>query len=146
MPAIEASHAPAAPPSRNIGGAYCPEIERALWTRADPRKLYDAILFVRETSPAQRRSTAAYLTESFGLEQSTTTESMRNLDFTSGSGRHLELAQLTGAICPGDDNVYRPGLWIVLRDPSEKPTLPLCHLAQQRVSAIVEEFVSRMGL
>jgi hypothetical protein len=68
------------------------------------------------------------------------------LDFTSSSGRHLELAQLTGAICPGDDNVYRPGLWIVLRDPSEKPTLPLCHLAQQRVFAIIEEFVSRMGL
>jgi hypothetical protein len=68
------------------------------------------------------------------------------LDFTSSSGRHLELAQLTGAICPGDDNVYRPGLWIVVRDPNEKSTLPLCHLAQQRVFAIIEEFVSRMGL
>jgi len=27
----------------------------------------------------------------------------------------FEIAQLTGAICPGDDEVYRPGLWIVLR-------------------------------
>src|SRR5579862_9748988 len=23
----------------------------------------------------------------------------------------LEIAQLTGAICPGDDEVYHPGLW-----------------------------------
>ena len=26
---------------------------------------------------------------------------------------HFEIAQLTGAICPGDE-LYRPGLWIVL--------------------------------
>src|SRR5207249_9971918 len=32
------------------------------------------------------------------------------------SGTSLELAQFTGAICPGDDETYRPGLWIVLRD------------------------------
>src|SRR5258708_900577 len=29
----------------------------------------------------------------------------------------LEIAQFTGAICPGEDEVYRPGLWIVVRDP-----------------------------
>src|SRR5258707_3287134 len=29
-------------------------------------------------------------------------------------GTSLELAQFTGAICPGDDETYRPGLWIVL--------------------------------
>src|SRR5437016_12546887 len=32
------------------------------------------------------------------------------------SGTSLELAQFTGAICPGDDETYRPGLWIVVRD------------------------------
>src|ERR1700740_2110875 len=31
-------------------------------------------------------------------------------------GTSFELAQFTGAICPGDDETYRPGLWIVLRD------------------------------
>jgi hypothetical protein len=31
------------------------------------------------------------------------------------SGTGFEIAQLTGAICPGDDQVYRPGLWIVLK-------------------------------
>ena len=34
-------------------------------------------------------------------------------EILSGSG--FEIAQLTGAICPGDDEVYRPGLWIVLK-------------------------------
>src|SRR5215469_6337936 len=31
------------------------------------------------------------------------------------SGNGFEITQLTGAICPGDDQVYRPGLWIVLK-------------------------------
>jgi len=35
-------------------------------------------------------------------------------ELLSGSG--LEITQFTGAICPGDDQVYRPGLWIVLKD------------------------------
>ncbi len=34
---------------------------------------------------------------------------------------HLEIAQLTGAICPGDEEVYRPGLWIVLKDTKAAP-------------------------
>src|SRR2546430_16066200 len=37
------------------------------------------------------------------------------------SGTRLELAQFTGAICPGDDETYRPGLWIVLRDKNSPP-------------------------
>jgi hypothetical protein len=44
-----------------------------------------------------------------------------NLDFTHSAPLALELTQLTGAICPGDDEVYRPGLWIVLRDTHAKP-------------------------
>jgi hypothetical protein len=58
----------------------------------------------------------------------------------------LELSQLTGAICPGDDNVYRPGLWIVLRDPHAKPNEPLPHHTQERVASIIGAFKSRMGL
>src|SRR3981189_3062056 len=44
-----------------------------------------------------------------------------NLDFTHSTPLPLELTQLTGAICPGDDEVYRPGIWIVLHDPHATP-------------------------
>jgi len=58
----------------------------------------------------------------------------------------LELTQLTGAICPGDDESYRPGLWIVLQDPHAKPGTPLPPMAQERITAIVHEFVKRLQL
>jgi hypothetical protein len=69
-----------------------------------------------------------------------------DLDFTSQAAPHLELTQLTGAICPGDDNVYRPGLWIVVRDPHAQPKTPLCHTTQLRIAAIAREFVKRLDL
>src|SRR5215813_13484239 len=49
------------------------------------------------------------------------------LDLTHEGSHSLELMQLTGAICPGDDEVYRPGLWIVIRDrlANPKASLPL---------------------
>jgi hypothetical protein len=68
------------------------------------------------------------------------------LDFTHRAPQRLELTQLTGAICPGDDNVYRPGLWIVLRDPHAQPGCPLPHGTQERVAAITAEFVKRLQL
>ena len=33
----------------------------------------------------------------------------------------FEITQLTGAICPGDDGVYRPSLWIVLKADRKTP-------------------------
>ena len=57
-----------------------------------------------------------------------------------------ELTQLTGAICPGDDESYRPGLWIVLQDPHAKPGTPLSPSTQERVAAIANEFVKRLNL
>src|ERR1700751_5686821 len=33
------------------------------------------------------------------------------IELTDSSHHPLELAQLTGAICPDDDDIYRPGLW-----------------------------------
>jgi hypothetical protein len=69
-----------------------------------------------------------------------------SLDFTHSAPLPLELTQLTGAICPGDDESYRPGLWIVLQDPHAKPGLPLPPLAQERITAIVNEFVKRLQL
>ena len=58
----------------------------------------------------------------------------------------LELAQLTGAICPGDDEVYRPGLWIILQDPTAKPKTALPPAARERVKAIAAELVKRLQL
>ena len=69
-----------------------------------------------------------------------------NLDFTHSAPMPLELTQLTGAICPGDDESYRPGLWIVLQDPHAKPGTPLPPMAQERITAIVHEFVKRLQL
>jgi hypothetical protein len=68
------------------------------------------------------------------------------LDFTHSAPLALELTQLTGAICPGDDEVYRPGLWIVLRDAHAKPKTTLPAATQDRVAAIAAELAKRLGL
>ncbi len=39
-------------------------------------------------------------------------------------GAGLEIVQLTGAICPGG-GVYRPGLWLVLREPGTAANAPI---------------------
>jgi hypothetical protein len=62
------------------------------------------------------------------------------------SGPQFEIAQLTGAICPGDDEVYRPGLWIVLKDPKAAPKQPLHEVALEHVRLIGEALVKRLGL
>jgi hypothetical protein len=58
----------------------------------------------------------------------------------------LEIAQLTGAICPGDDEVYRPGLWIVLNDPHAKPKTTLPAATQERIATAASEFAKRLSL
>src|SRR5580700_8143710 len=69
-----------------------------------------------------------------------------SLDFTHSAPLPLELAQLTGAICPGGDESYRPGLWIVLQDPHAKQSTSLPPMARERISAIVNEFLKRLQL
>ena len=69
-----------------------------------------------------------------------------NLDFTHSAPLALELTQLTGAICPGEDEVYRPGLWIVLRDPHAKLKTTLPAATQERITAIVAELAKRLSL
>ena len=69
-----------------------------------------------------------------------------NLDFTHSAPLALELTQLTGAICPGEDEVYRPGLWIVLRDPHQKIKTTLPASTQERITAIVAELAKRLSL
>jgi hypothetical protein len=65
-------------------------------------------------------------------------------DLLSHTG--LEIAQLTGAICPGDEEVYRPGLWIVLQENANTATNALSPAAQTRVSDIAKQLVARLGL
>src|SRR5205814_5797137 len=60
------------------------------------------------------------------------------------SGTSLELAQFTGAICPGDDETYRPGLWIVLRDKNSPPGRELSSHSRTRISLTAEELVKRL--
>ena len=62
------------------------------------------------------------------------------------SAPQFEIAQLTGAICPSDDEVYRPGLWIVLKDPKSAPKQPLHEVALEHVRLIAEALVKRLGL
>ena len=69
-----------------------------------------------------------------------------NLDFTHSAPLALELIQLTGAICPGDDEVYRPGLWIILRDTHAKPKTTLPAATQERITAIAAELSKRLQL
>src|SRR5208282_240490 len=59
---------------------------------------------------------------------------------------HLEITQLTGAICPGDEEVYRPGIWIVLKDTKAAPNRPLSEVALEHVRLIANAFVKRLGL
>ena len=68
------------------------------------------------------------------------------LDLSHTNEHALELDQLTGAICPGDDEVYRPGLWIVLHDrqASQKASLP--QATKERIAAIAQELVKRLQL
>jgi hypothetical protein len=68
------------------------------------------------------------------------------IDLATAPAHPLEITQLTGAICPGDDEVYRPGLWIVLRDPAAPPKAPLPESAQRRISAIAAELIKRLQL
>ena len=58
----------------------------------------------------------------------------------------LEIAQFTGAICPGEDQVYRPGLWIVLKQKPAPPNRSLSPEAQAVVAGIATHLVERLGL
>src|SRR5262249_13577113 len=65
-------------------------------------------------------------------------------ELLSGSG--LEMTQFTGAICPGDDQVYRPGLWIVLKDTKAPRQSQLSSEAQDRIQNVAADLVNRLEL
>ena len=58
----------------------------------------------------------------------------------------FEIGQLTGAICPSDDEVYRPGLWIVLKDRKAPGKKPLGEVALEHARLIAQELVKRLGI
>jgi len=69
------------------------------------------------------------------------------LHITDHDPCHLDLVQLTGAICPGaEDDVYRPGLWIVIRDTRCKPGRPLPAYVRDRIDLIAKQLVKRLEL
>jgi len=57
----------------------------------------------------------------------------------------MEIMQLTGAICTEQES-YRPGLWIVLRDNHVPPNQPLSPALVDRVKQYADELVCRMDL
>jgi hypothetical protein len=69
-----------------------------------------------------------------------------DLDLTPTQTRPLEIAQMTGAICAGDDENYRPGLWMVLEDRRAAPRQPLPGTVVDRVKRMAAELVERMDL
>jgi hypothetical protein len=62
------------------------------------------------------------------------------------SGTGLEIAQFTGAICPDNEESYRPGLWIVLRDMHSAQGHELSPQSRALVSATAEALVKRLQL
>ena len=62
------------------------------------------------------------------------------------SGTGFEIAQLTGAICPDDEESYRPGLWIVVRDSRGVQNRDLSPESRTRLSAAADELVKRLQL
>ena len=68
------------------------------------------------------------------------------LDLSHTEEHALEIDQLTGAICPGDDEVYRPGLWIVLHDKQANQRASLPQATKERVASIGRELIKRLQL
>jgi len=69
-----------------------------------------------------------------------------DLDLTPPEARPMEIAQVTGAICPGADEIYRPGLWIVLHDHKVSANQPLPAATVERVKHFAEELVKRLDI
>jgi hypothetical protein len=70
---------------------------------------------------------------------------MTDLDLTPETPHPMEITQLTGAICTGGE-VYRPGLWIVLKDNHVQLNQPLSPALLGRVKEYAEEFAKRMDI
>jgi len=70
--------------------------------------------------------------------------SFTDLDLTHVSD--FEITQLSGAICPLEDGVYRPGLWIVLKDRKAPQKQGLKQEGVEHARVIIEELIRRLGI
>jgi hypothetical protein len=70
---------------------------------------------------------------------------LTDLDLTPEISHPMEITQLTGAICTQDES-YRPGLWIVLRDNHSPARQSLSPSLLERLNQDADEFVRRMDL
>lgn len=70
---------------------------------------------------------------------------LTDLDLTPDAPDPMEITQLTGAICTQDEN-YRPGLWIILRDNHAPANQGLSPVLIERVNHYAAELVKRMDL
>lgn len=61
------------------------------------------------------------------------------------SGTNLEILQLTGAICP-NHGVFRPGLWLVLRESDARGDAPMSAAAGAKLATISSELRNRLQL
>ena len=62
------------------------------------------------------------------------------------SGTGFRITQFTGAICPGDDEVYRPGLWIIVLDTKAPQKSKLSDGQMERLRAAVGQLAERLSL
>jgi hypothetical protein len=60
-------------------------------------------------------------------------------------GTGLEIAQLTGAICP-DGTIFRPGIWLVLREVGAAAGQAMSADARTRVATVAENLRARLQL
>ena len=70
---------------------------------------------------------------------------LTDLELTPEPPHPMEIIQLTGAICTQEET-YRPGLWIVLKDNHLPPNQGLSPALLERVTQDAHEFVRRMDL
>ena len=64
---------------------------------------------------------------------------------TELAGGGLEIAQLTGAICH-DQNVHRPGIWLVLREHGSAKNQTMSDSARKRVSEVASKLLGHLQL
>ena len=70
---------------------------------------------------------------------------LTDLELTPETPHPMEIAQLTGAICTQDET-YRPGLWIVLKDNHISPNQGLSPALLDRVRQVADGLVKRLDL
>ena len=70
---------------------------------------------------------------------------LTDLELTPETPHPMEITQLTGAICTQDET-YRPGLWIVLKDNHVPPNQGLSPALLERVRHVADELVKRLDL